>query len=65
MFTIAAIILTVVGLYLFTRTGFNKTKWERVDHAGGVMLSFALCLWICIGAWFLVKITAWIWVNMP
>lgn len=67
MFTVLAIIFTIVGALLFTRGGIDRTisdfKWT--NNAGGYCLVIAAILWTVVFISLMARFIAWLWVHAP
>lgn len=67
MFTIFAIILTIIGLFLFSRGGierkFEDFRWY--NQLGGYVLVAALVLWAVVFIALVYRLIGWLWMYAP
>ncbi len=73
MFTVLAIIFTLIGYFLFTRQPKGRSLAEEVynpvftrwNSLGGYFLLIAAVLWFVV-VWALAwRLLAWLWVHAP
>ena len=65
MFTIFALVFTLLGGLFFCRKDrhLEEFKWE--NHLGGYMLVIAAILWVVVILSILAHVVEWIWENAP
>lgn len=71
MFTVIAIFLTIIGLFLFTRPHTPRTNdirepgFSRTNNVGGVILIIASMCWFFVLFALFVQLIGWLWNNAP
>lgn len=65
MFTVFAILFTIVGGVLFGAGNRPIHEFRLGNNIGGVMLIIACILWIVVFVALAVKVMFWLWVHAP
>lgn len=67
MFTVLAIIFTIIGVFFFTRGGierpFEDFRWT--NNLGGYCCVIAVVLWAVVFIALIYRLLAWLWVYAP
>lgn len=62
MFTVFAIILTILAIIMVPHGG---NKFTPISHTGAALGIFALILWACVFIALAVRLIGWLWVYAP
>ncbi len=65
MFTVFAILFTIVGGILFAAGNRDIHEFKLSNNIGGVMLIIACVLWIVVFVALAVQGMFWLWVHAP